>query len=78
MNAPASITAQIQDNYKCARCGAERSWPRSGKVAPKRPLIYCAKCGCIRLHSLTTDITDITGNKPNPVPSVPSVVPSPK
>jgi hypothetical protein len=44
--------AQPQDTYKCLRCGAERVLLRPGPIASNRPLLYCAKCNCIRLHEL--------------------------
>ena len=69
MSAPAPKTTQIQDNYQCVRCGTERTWTRPGKLAPKRPLIYCAKCKCIRMQELVSGsagVSPAAGGVPPP------------
>ncbi|HUD45270.1 MAG TPA: hypothetical protein VMR33_00490 [Candidatus Baltobacteraceae bacterium] len=66
-----SRTAQSQDNYKCGRCGSERTAQRAGAVAPMRPLIYCGQCRCIRVHLLTTDgKTEVRDSRRSPLPTV--------
>lgn len=56
------IKPQLVDPYKCARCGTEKTLRRSGTDDPHGPLLYCMKCGCIRLHELIA-----TGSETVPV-----------